>query len=97
LDEVRDIGLVVEEPDAKEWEVIWKIYKCYKKWQKKLRNLKEKQMKKKTPYEYEEILKKLKKLEGPDREEKEKAIQLPKQKVIKLADSAWMWVIAPEK
>jgi len=31
MDEVRDIGLIVEEPDAKEWEAIWRIYKCYKK------------------------------------------------------------------
>ena len=39
LDEVRDIGLVVEEPDAKEWEVIWKIYKCYKKMAEKITRL----------------------------------------------------------
>jgi len=49
----------------------------------------------KKPYEYEEILKKFKKL---DREKKEEVMQQPpKQKVIKLADSAWMWVIALEK
>lgn len=39
MDEVRDIGLVVEEPDAKEWEVIRKIYKCYKKMAEKIARL----------------------------------------------------------
>ena len=55
-----------------------------------------KPMKNTIPLEYEDILKNVKKLEEVIEEREESTIQL-KQKVIKLGDSALMWVVAGVK
>ena len=47
-------------------------------------------------HEYDELLEKVKKIEEGGSEKKEVTEPL-KQKVVKLSDSAYMWVIASEK